>query len=119
MNPKIKSLHDLVQTMSHPVRRRYNKLVRQSNVTTQLACLRTATGLTQEQMGELLGMNRQQISQMEAGNDNDVTLRVLKAYSLLSGVPLQISIRPGTTKVARLIKQATRRFTIPAIKDEL
>jgi DNA-binding XRE family transcriptional regulator len=120
MKTKFNSLDSLVEALPQPVRRQYRKLVKQSKITTQLACMRTAAEITQEHMGAILGMSRQQISQMEAGSDNDITLRILKAYALVSGTPMQITVNPGNNRITKLIKQATKKLSLPpATKDEL
>src|SRR4051812_26277429 len=56
-----------------------------TKVALQLARLRQRAGLTQEEMAHLLGCTQSAISKLEAGRDEELTLRDLKEYARATG----------------------------------
>jgi len=59
---------------------RLAELEKETRVTRQLACLRTAAGLTQDEMANRIGCSQGCISKWESGADEDLTLKVIKDY---------------------------------------
>lgn len=60
-------------------------LCKESRITSQLAVLRTAAGITQEQMAKKLDCTQSCISKFESGLDGDITVSQLRAYAEASG----------------------------------
>lgn len=59
---------------------RLAELEKETRVTRQLACLRTSAGLTQEEMAGRIGCTQGCISKWESGQDEELTLKVIKDY---------------------------------------
>lgn len=52
-----------------------------TRITRTLAHLRTAAGLTQQEMGARIGLSQSAVSKLEAGRDDDLTLAEIRAYT--------------------------------------
>jgi transcriptional regulator with XRE-family HTH domain len=82
--------------ISKEIQQAVKELERETHLTKQLACMRAAAGLTQEQLAEKLQCSQSCISKWEAGRDEDLEIRTIRAYSdatnqrigLLIGKPL-------------------------------
>ncbi|MEI7732236.1 MAG: helix-turn-helix domain-containing protein [Verrucomicrobiota bacterium] len=94
-------------------------LEEETHIVLQLAKLRQAAGITQEEMAKALGVTQSAISKLESGSDLDVTLREIKEYSrvtdqrigLMFGKPLShveavkchaLAIRQRLEKLAQI-----------------
>jgi transcriptional regulator with XRE-family HTH domain len=67
-------------------------LERETQLTKQLATIRAAAGLTQEQMAEKLGFSQSCISKWESGRDEDLDIKTIRAYSEVTGQRMGILI---------------------------
>jgi DNA-binding transcriptional regulator YiaG len=61
------------------------ELERETHLTKQLARMRVAAGLTQEQLAEKLHCSQSCVSKWESGRDDDLDLRTLRGYSEATG----------------------------------
>lgn len=67
--------------MSQEVQERVKELENETRVALQLAKLRQAAGITQEEMAKNLGVTQSAISKLEGGIDADITLGEIKGYA--------------------------------------
>jgi transcriptional regulator with XRE-family HTH domain len=67
--------------VSPEVQTKFNTLSQETRITRCLAKLRARHGLTQEAMGEKVGMSQSAISKLEAGRDEDLTLADIRKYA--------------------------------------
>jgi transcriptional regulator with XRE-family HTH domain len=67
--------------VSQEVQGRVKELENETRVVLQLAKLRQAAGITQEEMAKFLGVTQSAISKLESGTDGEVTLREIKEYA--------------------------------------
>ncbi len=67
--------------LSQDAQSKAKELKSETRVVLQLAKLRQATGLTQEEMSKHLGVTQSAVSKLEAGRDEDVTLREIREYA--------------------------------------
>ena len=67
--------------LSQEVRAKVSELKSETRVALQLAKLRQATGLTQDEMARHLGVSQSAISKLESGRDEEVTLREIREYA--------------------------------------
>jgi transcriptional regulator with XRE-family HTH domain len=61
------------------------QLISDSRIAMWLAQLRHRACITQKQMADQLGVTQSAISKLEAGNDDDITLKQVKEYARLTG----------------------------------
>jgi len=80
---KYGSVADLMRGESVPqeIQEKFKELERETRVVVQLAKLRQAAGMTQEEMAKAMGVTQSAISKLESGTDLDLTLREIKEYS--------------------------------------
>jgi len=71
--------------MSKDVQDRVRNLVEETKISTQLAELRQLAGITQADMGKALGIQQSAVSKLEAGKDEDITLKEIREYSRITG----------------------------------
>lgn len=64
----------------------------ESHLTSELAVMRTAAGITQEKMAEKLDCTQSCISKLESGADDDVTLKQLRVYAETTGQWLALGV---------------------------
>jgi transcriptional regulator with XRE-family HTH domain len=69
------------ESLPAEVQSHYQLLAKETRVTRTLAKLRVAHGLTQEQLGEKMGVSQSAISKLESGRDEDIRLGELKDYA--------------------------------------
>jgi transcriptional regulator with XRE-family HTH domain len=67
------------------VERAYSEIKATTMITERLAILRQAAGITQEDMAKQLGMTQSAVSKIEAGRDEDLTIRLISEYSRITG----------------------------------
>ena len=81
------SVADLMrgEDLSKEVVARVGELESETRITKQLACMRAAVGLTQAQMAERLEVTQGCISKWESGQDEELTIRVLRMYCQTTG----------------------------------
>lgn len=84
---RFKSVDELMAAtgVSADTQKAVSELQKESQLTSRLASLRTAAGITQEQMAERLGCTQSCISKLESGKDEDITLKELRAYAEATG----------------------------------
>jgi transcriptional regulator with XRE-family HTH domain len=84
---KYASVADLLrgEGASKEVQERVAELEKETRVTRQLACMRTAAGFTQAQLAERLGCSQSCISKWESESDEDLTIKVLSDYCKATG----------------------------------
>lgn len=68
------------------------ELAKGSQLTRHLAALRTTAGLTQAAMAERLDCTQSCISKLEAGADEDVTMKQLRAYAEATGQSIGVAV---------------------------
>jgi transcriptional regulator with XRE-family HTH domain len=99
-------------------------LFRESRITRQLVALRTAAGLTQDQLAEKMGCSQGCISKKESGLDSELDIETLRAYSLHTGKHICINIGKPMNHVERIkmhafgIRDSMRDLAKLAHKDE-
>ena len=67
--------------VSQEVQEKMEEIRRETRAVLQLARLRQSAGITQEEMAKHLNVTQSAISKLEAGRDEDVTLREIKEYA--------------------------------------
>jgi transcriptional regulator with XRE-family HTH domain len=67
--------------VSQEVQDKVKEMERETRVVLQLARLRQAAGITQEEMAKAMGVTQSAISKLESGTDLDVTLREIRDYA--------------------------------------
>ena len=67
------------------VQEKYKEIDNATRVVDQLALIRQAACITQEQMGTALGLSQSAVSKLEAGRDEDLTLGIIREYSKATG----------------------------------
>jgi transcriptional regulator with XRE-family HTH domain len=77
------SVGDLMRTegVSQEVQDRVKELENETRVVSQLAKLRQAAGITQEDMAKELGITQSAISKLESGTDAEVRLGEIRGYA--------------------------------------
>lgn len=65
----------------HEAQARFIALQAETRITKLLSKLRTQHGVTQQQMGDLIGCTQSTISKLEAGRDEDLTLGQIRDYA--------------------------------------
>ena len=80
---KYGSVADLMrgEGVSQEVQERVKELENETRVALQLAKLRQAAGITQEEMAKNLGVTQSAVSKLEGGIDADITLGEIKGYA--------------------------------------
>jgi transcriptional regulator with XRE-family HTH domain len=80
---KYGSVADLMrgEGVSQEVQERVKELENETRVALQLAKLRQAAGITQEEMAKNLGVTQSAVSKLESGIDADITLGEIKGYA--------------------------------------
>ena len=71
--------------MSSAVQSKLAELREETKIVHQLALLRQAAGLTQEDMAQRLDKTQSAISKLESGPDDDLTLHEIKEYARATG----------------------------------
>jgi transcriptional regulator with XRE-family HTH domain len=71
--------------VSEEIRSTVKKNLAQTAVVTQLAKLRHAAGITQEEMGKRLSIGQSAVSKLESGLDEELTLGVISGYIKSTG----------------------------------
>lgn len=74
-------------------------LSKATQLTRQLACMRTKAGLTQAQMAERLNCTQSCISKIEAGQDDELTIRVLREYAQATDLRIGLNMGKPLTHV--------------------
>lgn len=74
-------------------------LSKATQLTRQLASMRTKAGLTQAQMAERLDCTQSCISKIEAGQDDELTVRVLREYAQATGLRFGLNMGKPLTHV--------------------
>ncbi len=67
--------------VSQEVQEKMEEIRRETRAVLQLAKLRQSAGITQKDMAKHLNVTQSAISKLEAGRDEDVTLREIKEYA--------------------------------------
>src|SRR4051794_28682912 len=77
------SVMDLLkhEAFTPEVRKQHDEIESQTRVTEKLAAMRQYAGITQAEMGKRLGVTQATISKLEAGRDEDLTIRFIREYS--------------------------------------
>lgn len=65
---------------SKEVQARVAELEKETRITRQLACMRSAAGITQAQMADRIGCTQSCISKWESESDEDLTIKVISDY---------------------------------------
>jgi transcriptional regulator with XRE-family HTH domain len=81
------SVKDLMQGEDIPaeVKERVSDIERNTRLVQMISELRVRAGLTQEEMAKKLDLSQSQVSKIEHGRDEDLTIAVLRAYSDATG----------------------------------
>jgi transcriptional regulator with XRE-family HTH domain len=84
---RYKSMGDLMKKegLGDEVQKAYSEIKAATMITERLAILRQAAGITQEDMAKHLGLTQSAISKIEAGRDEDLTIRMITEYSRITG----------------------------------
>lgn len=99
-------------------------LSRESRITRQLAAMRMAAGLTQEQLAEKIGCTQGCISKKESGLDAELDFGTLRAYALHTGKQICIEIGKPMNHVERIkmhafgVRDSMRQLAKLAHKDQ-
>lgn len=99
-------------------------LSRESRLTRQLAALRMAAGLTQEDLAAKLGCTQGCISKKESGLDSELDIETLRGYALHTGKQICIEIGKPMNHVERIkmyafgMRDSMRELAKLAHKDE-
>ena len=90
---RYKSIKDLIKKegLGEEVQEAYQEIKAATMITGRLAMLRQAAGITQEEMAKHLGLTQSAISKLEAGRDEDLTIRVISEYSRITGQRIGLS----------------------------
>lgn len=77
------SVRDLIrgERLPHEIEERVRQLGEETRITRILASMRVKAGLTQEEMGKLLGCSQPAISKLESGRDEELTLKEIRDYA--------------------------------------
>jgi transcriptional regulator with XRE-family HTH domain len=77
------SVADLLrgEGVSQEVQDKVKEMERETRVVLQLAKLRQAAGITQQEMAKAMGVTQSAISKLESGTDLDITLREIRDYA--------------------------------------
>lgn len=67
--------------VSEEVQQKVRHFAHETRIATQLAQLRQKAGITQADMAKALGITQSAVSKLEAGKDEDITLREIREYS--------------------------------------
>ena len=92
---------------------RVAELEGETRITRQLACMRAAVGLTQTEMAERLGVTQPCISKWESGEDEELTVRVLRMYCQTTGQRIGLIMGKPMTHV-----EAVRAYAL-GLRDRL
>jgi transcriptional regulator with XRE-family HTH domain len=87
------------EAVSQDVRSKVAELKDQTKVVLQLARLRQMAGITQEDMANNLGVTQSAVSKLEAGDDENVTLREVRAYARVTGQRIAVMFGKPLTHV--------------------
>src|SRR5450759_4121981 len=84
---KYESVKSLMQGEDMPkaIQEKLGQLVNDSYIATRMAQLRHSAGITQHQMADALGVTQSAISKLEAGKDDNITLKQIKEYARITG----------------------------------
>jgi transcriptional regulator with XRE-family HTH domain len=84
---RYKTVKDLIEgeALGQEVKEAYGELKAATQITERLARLRQKTGITQEEMAKHLGLTQSAVSKLEAGRDEDLTVRIISEYSRITG----------------------------------
>jgi transcriptional regulator with XRE-family HTH domain len=84
---RYKSMSDLIKKegLGEEVQQAYEEIKKATMITGRLAFMRQTAGITQEEMAEHLGVTQSAISKLEAGRDEDLTIREIREYSKKTG----------------------------------
>lgn len=99
-------------------------LGRESRLTRQLAALRMAAGLTQEQLAAKMGCTQGCISKKESGLDNELDVHTLRGYAQHTGKNICIEIGRPMNHVERIkthafgMRDSMRELAKIAHKDD-
>lgn len=87
------------EEVSKEVIDRVSELENETRITKQLACMRTAAGYTQSEMANLLNVTQGCISKWESGQDEELTVRVLRMYCQSTGQRIGLMMGKPMTHV--------------------
>jgi transcriptional regulator with XRE-family HTH domain len=90
---RYKSMTDLIKKegLGEEVQQAYEEIKKATMITGRLAFMRQVAGITQEEMAEHLGITQSAISKLEAGRDEDLTIREIREYSRTTGQRIALS----------------------------
>lgn len=92
--PDFKSFRDEA-LQDDAVRKEYDALAPAFEIKRQMIALRKNAGLTQEQMADLLGTKKSNISRLESLNtENSPRLATLEAYAKALGHSIEVKFQP-------------------------
>jgi transcriptional regulator with XRE-family HTH domain len=74
--------------MSQGTQSKVAQLASETQITLFLAQLRQASGKTQKQMADALGISQSAVSKLEAGRDGDLTIHQITEYARVTGEPI-------------------------------
>ena len=88
------SVSDLIkgESLSSEVQQKYKEIENATRVVDHLALIRQAAGITQEQMGTILGLSQSAVSKLEAGRDEELTLGIIREYAKATGQRIGLMI---------------------------
>jgi transcriptional regulator with XRE-family HTH domain len=87
------------EEMSQEVRAKVSELRNETRVALQLAKLRQLAAVTQEDMAKHLGVTQSAVSKLEAGRDEDVTLREIREYARVTDQRIAVMFGKPLTHV--------------------
>jgi len=104
---KYDSVRSLMQDTGLPkeTQEKVAQFARDSWIATRMAQLRHAANITQKAMAEAMGVTQGTISKLEAGKDDNITLRQIKEYARITGERIGLNFgRPlSHTEAVRLL----------------
>ena len=101
------------EAVSQEVKAKVASLKEETKIVLQLAKLRQAAGITQEDMAKHLNVTQSAISKLESSPDEDVTLREIREYARVTGQRIAVMFGKPFTHVEAVKLHAC------AIKDRL
>jgi len=99
--------------LSQEVRAKVSEFRTETKVVLQLAKLRQAAGITQEDMAKHLKVTQSAVSKLESGRDEDVTLREIREYARVTDQRISVMFGKPLTHVEAVKLHAT------GLKDRL
>lgn len=101
---------------SQEIQEKLTELQAETRVALQLAKLRQAVGITQEEMANHLGITQPTISKLESGRDEEITLKEVREYARVTGQRIGVTFgKPLTHTEAIKLHAAGLKLRLEAL----